>query len=155
MNYLDIVLWIILAIGFFNGLRRGLVMSAFSLAGVILGIVLATRFYPTFSDSTIVRVITFIVIFVLVAWFVSFLGSLVRKVVKLVMLGWVDHIAGALFGLAMSGMAIALGLVAYLHFFGPPSLILDSLTYKVLVDKLPWILGWLSDRFGGTLKPYF
>ena len=155
MNYLDIALLVILAIGLFIGLGRGLVKTVFGLAGLILGVVLAGQFYKAFSDSTLGQIITFILIFIFVVWLATIAGALVRKVVKLVMLGWVDGLGGALFGVAMAGIILGVALVAYLNFFGSNSLISDSVVSAILVDKLPLVLELLPGEFGDTVRPFF
>jgi uncharacterized membrane protein required for colicin V production len=49
MNWLDIVLIVLLFIPTFMGLRQGLIKAALSLAGLIVGVVLAGRLYPSVS----------------------------------------------------------------------------------------------------------
>ncbi|MFC2018714.1 CvpA family protein [Chloroflexota bacterium] len=154
MNYLDIGLLVMLAVALFTGLRRGLIKGVFSLGGVILGIVLASRFYTAFSDSTVGQIITFVAIFVVVAWVASLIGSMVRKVAKMVMLGWVDNILGAVLGLAIGVISIGAALAAYLSFFGTNSLIADSLVGQILLEQFPVVLGLLPDRFQDLIRPY-
>jgi len=154
MNYLDIGLLVMLAVTLFMGLKRGLIKGVLSLAGVILGIVLASRFYTAFSDSTVGQIITFVAIFVIVAWVASLLGSLIRKVAKMVLLGWVDNILGAVLGLAIGVITIGAALATYISFFGSNDLIADSTVGRILLEQFPIVLGLLPDRFQDIIKPY-
>ena len=45
MNWLDIVVLLVIIVGTFVGLKIGLIKAAFSVAGIIVGVILAGRFY--------------------------------------------------------------------------------------------------------------
>jgi membrane protein required for colicin V production len=154
MNILDIVFIIILVVSFFSGFGTGLVKGVFSLIGVILGLVLASNLYDSFADSTMGRVIAFIVIFLIVAVVLSIVGSVVKKLVHAVMLGWLDRLGGAFFGLVSAGLFITLALVAYISFFGPNDLITNSVVSRLLMDKLSWVVALLPDKFTQPVKPF-
>lgn len=155
MNFLDIIIVIVLAISFFFGLGTGLVRGIFSLLGIIVGLVLARQFYTAFSDSMATQVLTFIIISAVVTGVISLLGSIVKKVLHVMMLGWLDHLGGALLGVVIGGTLIALALLAYLHFFGPNSTITSSVVSRLLMDKLSWVLGLLPGKFAEPLKSFF
>jgi uncharacterized membrane protein required for colicin V production len=73
--------------------------------GLIVGIVLAGRFYASLagslsfiSDESVARVAAFIIIFLLVIIIASILGVVLTKLISAVMLGWVNRLLGAIFG---------------------------------------------------------
>ncbi|MBI2957293.1 MAG: CvpA family protein, partial [Chloroflexi bacterium] len=74
MNWLDIVLLFIFVISIIGGARSGLIKSVTSLAALILGVVLAVRFYPQFglwlqrfiANQTGSRVVAFVIILAVV-----------------------------------------------------------------------------------------
>jgi len=51
MNWLDIVLIVAIAIPTFIGLRIGIIKAALSLAGLIVGVILAGRYYVLLSQQ--------------------------------------------------------------------------------------------------------
>ncbi|GAH12613.1 unnamed protein product, partial [marine sediment metagenome] len=50
MHWLDIVILVVIAISTFLGLMIGLIGAALSLAGIIVGVILAGRYYIPFSQ---------------------------------------------------------------------------------------------------------
>ena len=69
MNWLDIVIVVALAIPTFAGFIQGLIKTALSLAGVIIGVVVASNFYEPVSrllsfipNEDIANVVAFILI---------------------------------------------------------------------------------------------
>jgi uncharacterized membrane protein required for colicin V production len=115
VNLLDAIC-LLLIIGFsFWGLIRGFVREAFSLGGIILGVFLGLSLNSDFGailtpllgvDSDIGQILAFVIIFLLVSLLVSWLGLLVKKAVKFVLLGWLDRLLGLAFGF-VKGVLIA------------------------------------------------
>ena len=108
MTALDIVILAVLAIGLISGFVKGVIQQAFSLGGLILGIVLGTLLYKPFaglllgflnmSEKT-AGVAAFVIILLVVPIVCGLLGKLLSKVVHAASLGFVDRLLGALFGL--------------------------------------------------------
>ncbi|GAI34600.1 unnamed protein product, partial [marine sediment metagenome] len=71
MNWLDIVILVIIAIATFLGLRIGIIKAALSLAGLIVGVILAGRYYIPFSQqlsfipqASIAKIVAFVIILI-------------------------------------------------------------------------------------------
>ncbi|MEO0097638.1 MAG: CvpA family protein [candidate division WOR-3 bacterium] len=122
--FLDILIILILIFGFFQGLRNGLVKSASGFLGLILGIFIANRFYPElskhFGDTRIMRVISFIILFLLVVFIFRFLGNVISEILKAIFLSWLDKLAGGIWGIFATFITIAFVIHLSLFFF--PSL---------------------------------
>ncbi len=122
--FLDILIIIILIFGFLQGLRMGLLKSAANFFGFILGIFIANRFYPElskyFGDTRIIRVISFIIIFLLVFFIFKFFGNIVSQILKIIFLSWLDKLAGGFWGVFATFITIAFLIHLSLFFF--PSL---------------------------------
>jgi len=120
MNWLDIAIIVVLGVLTLLGLKRGLIKSLVPLVGMILAIFLAGRFYTslagrlTFIDSeSLAKIIAFAIIVIVVLVVVFILGSMLRTVMQMALLGWVDRLGGAVFGLAI-GWVICSVIVALL-----------------------------------------
>ena len=109
MSYLDIIILLPLIYGVIRGLMRGVVMEVFAIAGIILGIFVAKMFagdaaawLQQFSqwDISLLRPIASFVIFLLVAIACNLLARLLTKLFKMIALGWINRLAGGLFGAA-------------------------------------------------------
>ncbi len=115
MNILDIIFVVILALSAIRGLFRGFIVEVASLGGVILGVYLAITRYEQIvpqlerllGDPRWATIAAYAVIFLGVLLAVSVAASLLRKVARSLMAGWLDHLGGGLFGLAKGGLICA------------------------------------------------
>lgn len=139
MTLLD---WIILAVlilstlaGFASGFFRGL----FSLAGLVLGLVLAgwnyqilaARFANFIRDKAMAQVIAFLLIAIVVMLIAGLIGVVLHKTVRAIGLGWLDSLFGGFIGFLQGCLLVTVGMMAAAAFL-PPS---------------PWVTG-------SALAPY-
>lgn len=104
MNFLDILIAIPLGYLVFKGYKRGLIFELSSLVGVVVGCIVAVRMANQVSlliglKGSYSLLISFFILFVGVIIFALFLGKLVERFVKLMHVGFVNNLAGALFGM--------------------------------------------------------
>ena len=107
MNYLDVIFCIPLAWGLYKGITKGLIIQLATFVALGLGIFGAIKFtgiVASFAkktlgwESTYLPLISFTVIFLCIIVLVFLLAKLLEKFVKIAMLGWLNRLAGALFG---------------------------------------------------------
>ena len=125
MNGYDIFLIAVIAVSIAMGLIRGFVREMFSLAGVVLGVVLALIASPALSEH-LRRVIpsdsasfaaAFLIIFFATLIVISVLGVLLTKVLDMARLGFPNRLLGGGFGLVrgiVTVLVITLGLTLFL-----------------------------------------
>jgi len=160
MNWLDIIIAIVLVIFTFIGLKKGLIKAVLSFAGLILGIFLAGRFYIsvsgllTFLPDGVARVIAYILIIIIVLIVFWIIASLLNKLLSFLMLGWLNHLGGAIFGLILGGILCGAILAVWVKYIGGENIISDSLLGAFLVDRFPLILALLPDEFR-TIRSFF
>ena len=116
MNLLDIIIAIPLCYLIFKGYRRGIIFEVASLAGIIVGCILAVRFAHAFAtivniDGDNAFLVSFFIIFVAAIVLSLFLAKIVERVLKLVHVGFINSLVGALFGL-LKGLCIV-GVLLY------------------------------------------
>lgn len=107
MSYLDIIILLPIIYGIIRGVMRGIVMEVFAIVGIILGIVVA-RIYAgdaagwlqQFSqwDINLLRPIASFAIFIVMALLCNLSARLLTKLFKMIALGWINRLAGGLFG---------------------------------------------------------
>ena len=135
MNYLDIIISIPIVFGIIMGLKRGIVKEVLAIAGIVLGIVVsrayageaATWLHDQVStwDINLLRPIAAFTIFIAVAVICNLLAYLLTKLFKLISLGWVNRLVGALFGavkwvLIVSVIVLCIDMLdGVLHFIKP------------------------------------
>jgi membrane protein required for colicin V production len=141
MNWIDALIAIIVLSFTFLGLRNGLIREAFSLAGIVLGILVATRYGDTLVSlfgpraSELPSAIVFAVIIVAVAALFIWLGHLLHRVAKALFLGWADRIFGSVFGFA-KGLLLASLLLIILSLFSFFPALGDKIQSSALAPKV-------------------
>jgi len=113
MSTLDTLLIVIILLCGILGLYWGLIRQVLSVAGLIAGLVLASRYGERVADwlssfitnATMVQVLGFLFVLIAVSSAVSLLATLLRRFVGLLFLGWLDHLLGGVLGL-IQGMLI-------------------------------------------------
>ena len=160
MNGLDIVILVGLVVPAFIGLRRGLIKSALSLAGLIIGVVLAGNLYQPISklfafihNEDVAHIVAFILILVLVMALAVVLARLLKFAARTVMLGWVDNVGGAAFGFLLGAILWGALLATWVKFFGS-GLVTEAFLASVLLDKFPLVLGLLPGEFD-SIRSFF
>ena len=122
MNYIDIVLGLLLLFAAISGFKKGLIAELASLAALILGIWGAIEFSDITSEFLVetfnlqsehLNIISFAVTFVVIVILVHIIGSVVNKLVETVMLGFVNKLAGLVFGILKSALILSIILVFF------------------------------------------
>ena len=117
MNWLDIVIFLLLALAVWDGWRNGVITQILGLIAVALGIFLAWRFGHTIGvglglEGVGATVAGFVIVLVVVIVAVVLIGRLTRGLFKVVGLGVFDKILGvvlsALKMFALAGLAVML-----------------------------------------------
>ena len=160
MNWLDIVIAVALVLPIFTGLKQGLIKAALSLAGIIVGVLLASNFYQQLagalgfiSNEDIANVVAFVIILVIVMVIANIIAALLKVTAKAVMLGWVDRLGGAIFGFLMGAIFMGAILATFVKFFGT-GLVTESFLAGILLDKFPLVLALLPGEFD-VIRDFF
>ena len=154
MNWLDIIILIVVAGVTFYGLKTGLIKALLSFAGLIVGVILAGRFYTdlagrlTFiSQDSIAEAVAFGIIIIVVMVIAAVVANLLKWITKLVMLSWINHLGGAAFGLLMGAIFCGALLTLWGNFLGAPEAFTESRLAGILLDRFPAILALLPGEF--------
>ena len=119
----DIIILVCLIPAVIEGLSKGFIVQVIGLISVIIGAWLAFHFseplctwlttYLNGVSPDVLHVVLFTVILVVSMVVLNLLGRLVRKVVKLALLGWLDRILGLAFSLAKYILIIGLVIILF------------------------------------------
>jgi membrane protein required for colicin V production len=136
MNAFDIFALIIIGYGLIRGIFRGLIKEVSGIIGVVAGFWGAYSYYPRvarlldrwISDPAYLNILSFLLIFCCVLVVVSIVGVVVKYLLRVAFLGWLDRICGGLFGFLKAVLIAAVVLMALTAFLpkGTP-LVRDSL----------------------------
>lgn len=154
MNWFDFLAIGTWAVGFMTGWRIGLFGAIFATAGLLFGVLLAGRFSDNISDlmtesissDTLATVISYMAIIGTVFIGFQILRRLVKDVMKMVFLGWVDTLGSIALGLTM-GLLLSGALITVSARYSNdlPDVLLD-LPSDQSIRELP--LETLIDRAG-------
>lgn len=126
MTGIDWVIVIVLIVSVVTAAKAGLVVEVFSLAGLVLGLLLASWDYQQLTpwmgqwvhSVSLNQGLSFIVIALGVMLAAALAGRLVRWSLRSIGLGWADRLAGAAFGL-IKGCALITIAVMIIAAFWP------------------------------------
>ena len=154
MNWLDIVIVVTVSVATFYGLRIGLIKAVLSLAGAILGVILAGQFYALLAEQltfitqpNIAEIVAFAAILIGVMVAAAVLAALLKWLVSLVMLGWVNRLGGATFGFSLGALFCGALLAIWVKYFGVVGVINESTLAPILLDNFPVVLAFLPAEF--------
>jgi len=125
MTLVDWAVVIIMASAVIAGMAQGFFRSVCSLGGLVLGLAvaawnygrLAAIFLPLFRIAAVANTIAFLVIALLVMALIGFIGNLLAKAFKMIGLGWLDSIAGAVFGVFQGVVLVVVFILVIVAFF--------------------------------------
>lgn len=118
MNPFDITIIVIICFCVVRGAFRGIIKEASSIVGVIIGLYIALTYYPAlsgmldkigdiFPSPAYINIFSFLIIFGAVFALISALGILIKYLLKVVFLSWLDKLCGAFFGLVKGFMIVS------------------------------------------------
>lgn len=156
LNYVDIILLIIWIVAIIEGLTKGFIKQVFGILALILACYCSYHFTSFAADRIVewfgwngegLRVVAFVLTFIVVLIIVLILGHLLDKLMKIVLLGWLNRLTGAIFGWIKWNILVViimyvLNLIdAYVRFL-PKETFAGSRLYRVI------------ETFSSILLPY-
>jgi len=158
MNYIDIVLGIILILAAIQGFRKGFIVELASLAALVLGIWGAIKFSDwtagfisrTFNfHSEFLTTIAFLVTFIGIVILIHILGKVLDNTVKAIALGFLNRLAGIIFGALKVAVILSILLMLFdpidenVHIL-PPSQKTTSKIYAPMKRLVPTIFPFIK-----------
>ena len=124
MNPFDIVIVAVTAFCLIRGLFRGLIREASSIIGVLGGFYGAYTYYPEVAallarwlgKLSYLNILSFLTLFCTILIAVGLIGALIRYLLNITFLGWIDRLFGGLFGMVKGGMIVSVLLIALTAF---------------------------------------
>ena len=154
MNWLDYVIIVVGVMLSFFGWRMGILKGIAMVVGIGVGIVFASRFSPQGADilSTWIespataKIVAYIIILVLTLVAATVVAGFARRILSLLLLGWVDRVAGLSLGI-LATFVIFSGVLTYAQrydVFGLPKTIEESTLGSLMADKFDVVLRGLK-----------
>lgn len=161
MNWLDIVILVVIVVSTLIGLKIGIIKALLSIAGVVIGVILAGRYYAVFAERLtfifqpgLAKIAAFAIILIVVMIAAALLASLIKWAVSAVTLGWVNRLGGAVFGLVLGAIFCSAVLAIWVKFAGITGTVSGSGLAALLLDSFPMVLALLPDEFD-SVRSFF
>ena len=138
-----------------------IIKAALSLAGLIVGVILAGHYYVPFSEqlsfissANVAKIAAFAIILIGVMIVASVLAFLLKWIASVVMLGWVNRLGGAVFGLVLGALLCSALLAIWVKLLGLTGAIAESVMATILLNSLPLVLTLLPNEFD-AIRSFF
>ncbi len=124
MNKFDMLIIVILAFCVIRGVFRGLIKEMSSIIGVLAGFYAAYSYYTVIakllsrwiSSAAYLNILSFLILFCGVFFIISILGVVIKYVLDIAFMGWVDRVCGAGFGIIKGILIISVFLIIFTAF---------------------------------------
>ena len=161
MNWLDIVIIVAVGIATFIGLRKGIIRMVLTVVGLVVGIIVAGRYYTPFSEYLTfisspgwAKVAAFAIIFIGIMVVAALLSRLLERAASAIMLGWANRLVGAILGFLLGALFIGAILAIWVKYIGMSGAIEQSRLAPILLSQFPRVLALLPDEFD-TIRSFF
>ena len=154
MNPFDIFIIIVLSYSIIRGLFRGLVKEVSSVIGVLGGFYAAYSYYPVAAkllsgivkDQSYLNILSFLIIFCGILIVISILGVVIKYLLNVAFLGWIDRICGVGFGLIKGVLIVTVIFIILTTFLSKGTPLIKK---SILAPHVIWIsekmVGLVSD----------
>ncbi|MDL1968008.1 MAG: CvpA family protein [Deltaproteobacteria bacterium] len=152
MNPFDVLIVIIFGFCLIRGFFRGFIKEMSSIIGVLGGFYAAYTYYLEvarplsgwISDKSYLHIISFLIVFCGVFLIVSIFGVVIKYILNIAFLGWIDRICGAGFGIIKATLITSILLIALTSFLpkGAP-IVKDSVLsphVSVIAEKMAKVI---------------
>ena len=154
MNPFDIFIIIIISYSIVRGLFRGLVKEVSSIIGVLGGFYAAYSYYPMVAkllsglikEPSYLSILSFLIIFCGILIVISILGVVIKYLLNVAFLGWIDRICGVGFGLIKGVLIVTVIFIILTTFLSKGTPLIKK---SILAPHVIWIseqmVGLVSD----------
>ncbi len=167
MNYVDIIIAIPLLWGLYKGFTKGLIIEASSIVALGLAIWAGIKFSDFLAnyiqanwgwETKYLSIVSFAIIFLGILIGMFLLAKFLERIVEAVSLGFVNKIAGGIFGMLKFGLISSMFIFIFnaitLSFVAEPLPVTEkSLLYKPVGKIAPLIIpGLRNSKMGEMIK---
>lgn len=164
MNWLDIVI-VVVILGFaYSALSAGLIREVVTLLAVLIGIVVAGQLYRNLATDILVFIdneeaalaASFLALFGAAFLLGQIAAYVLKRTASLLMLGWADHLGGALFGLLKGLLVVQILLIVFAAYpqLGLGDVIDGSALGSIFLDDADFVLRVLPGEFGDRIDRF-
>ena len=160
MNPFDIIIIVILGYSLVRGVFRGLVKEVSSIVGVLGGFYAAFTYYTMLAkllsglikEPAYLNILSFLIIFCSVLIIVGILGIIIKYLLNIAFLGWIDRIGGVGFGLVKGVLIVSILFISLTAFLPKGSPFLKN---SMLAPHVSWVSEKMAKVVSKEMKQDF
>lgn len=160
MNPFDILIVVILGYCIVRGLFRGLAKEVSSIVGVLGGFYAAYSYYTVvakwlsriISNTAYLNILSFLIIFCSVLIVINVLGIIIKYLLNISFLGWVDRIFGVIFGFAKGVLIVSVLFIILTTFLPKGAPIIKN---SLLAPHVTWVSESMAKVISKEMKQDF
>ncbi len=160
MNPFDIIIIVILGYSLVRGVFRGLVKEVSSIVGVLGGFYAAFTYYTMLAkllsglikEPAYLNILSFLIIFCSVLIIVGVLGIIIKYLLNIAFLGWIDRIGGVGFGLVKGVLIVSILFISLTAFLPKGSPFLKN---SMLAPHVSWVSEKMAKVVSKEMKQDF
>ena len=160
MNPFDIIIIVILGYSLVRGIFRGLVKEVSSIIGVLGGFYAAFTYYTMLAkilsglikEPAYLNILSFLIIFCSVLIIVGILGVIIKYLLNIAFLGWVDRIGGVGFGLVKGVLITSILFITLTAFLPKGAAFLKN---SMLAPHVSWVSEKMAKVVSKEMKQDF
>jgi len=168
---IDVIFLCLMALAFFKGIKKGLILAVFSLVGLVIGLAAAMKlsvFVAGYLKDTVnisakwLPFLSFLLVFIGVLILVRIGAKALEKTIEFAMMGWLNKIGGIILYAALYIIlfSVLLFYTEKLNLINPGT-IKASKTYVYLqpwgpkvMETMGFVIPWFKDMFS-ELEKFF
>ncbi|HET6206536.1 MAG TPA: CvpA family protein [Terracidiphilus sp.] len=159
MTLVDWIVVIIMMAAVIAGMAQGFFRSVCSLGGLVLGLGIASWNYghlaaillPVVRISAVANTIAFLLIALLIMAAIGLIGNLLAKALRMIGLGWLDRIAGAVFGFFQGVVFVVVLILVIVAFFPQEQWLAESTLPRMFFGALHVSTHMTSSELAGRV----
>jgi membrane protein required for colicin V production len=162
MNWVDVTILTAVIVSVLLGLYWGLIRQLAATFGLFLSIWLAGRFYQNvadflhppeggglINDPNMAKIVGFVIVVIGVSLAIGIVSGVIRTMLNLIFLGWLDHLLGAVLGgvQMLLLMEVILIVASVFPVPGLSDAVRDSPVAEAMLRPLSFVLNFLPPEF--------
>jgi len=159
MTLVDWTVVVIMLAAVIAGMAQGFFRSVCSLGGLVLGLGIASWNYgriaalllPLILIPAVANTIAFLLIALLVMLAIGLIGNLLAKAFKMIGLGWLDGIAGGIFGFFQGVVLVVVFILVIVAFFPQEQWLAESTLPRMFFGALHVSTHMTSSELAGRV----
>lgn len=162
-KWIDLVVLVLLALGLFKGFRKGLIRELFSLMGAVFAIIIAYHSYQNLAlillenynlSTWQAQTISFVALLLGISLLGAFFGFIWSKAISLTPFSALDHLGGAVFGVAkiVAVVLVILILVGAANITILETMFDESVVVQQIGVLLPFVFDYLDQYWPADVQ---